>query len=129
VKRLLRWTGFALRIPVALSILLFNLNLWTASSDTGTSAGLLDSLTEDLRRGAGDDMQALFPEGFVITHALVGFAWVDVALRVARADPLHDRALTKARWVLSRIDTDKGRVIFPASISPAYGAFYRGYRA
>lgn len=125
-----RLLWFAARAPIVFVIVAFNVNLWTLDpADLDPPTGALDELTAELHEGAGGDMQRLFPEGYVITHALVGFSWVDVALRAEPGSEQHSHALSQARAMERRIDTEKGREIFSDRLQPAHGAFYRGYLA
>ena len=125
-----KWIWLAVRAPIVLVVLWFNINLWTLdTADPEAPVDALDALSVHLRAGAGDDMQALFPEGYSITHALVGFAWVDVALGAEPGTPEHEHALSEARWMEQRVASPDGYRIFPENGSPKYGAFYRGYLA
>lgn len=136
VKRNLQRFFLFARICVAFVSLYFVVNLFTVDIDgifsrdvpDGTVASL-NWLSEELREGAGDEMQAVFPEGFVITHAIYGFSWVDIALRT-KDSKLKDRALDEARWARDRIDTPEARSIFTrhGTIDGLhFGAFYHGY--
>lgn len=80
-----------------------------------------------LDHGAGEDMQAFFPEGFFFSHALYGLAWVEVGQRQAAGTPLHDEALREARWALAQLDTPAGRAPFAPALDPPYGVFYVGW--
>ena len=78
-----------------------------------------------LETGAGERMQALFPEGFFFSHLLYGLSWVELALR----DPgLLDRALEEARWSLEKIESDAGKAPFPPHLAPDHGMFYSAWR-
>jgi hypothetical protein len=80
-----------------------------------------------LRDGAGQRMQALFPEGFFFSHALYGLAWVDVGMRRPAQDALRAQALAEARWALARLDTPAGRAPFSPALDPPLGVFYVGW--
>jgi hypothetical protein len=80
-----------------------------------------------LRDGAGERMQALFPEGFFFSHALYGLAWVEVGLRQPAAAPFRARALREARWALAQLDSPAGLAPFAPSLDPPYGVFYAGW--
>ena len=122
--------GVLIRAPIVVYVLSFNVNLWMMrASDTTPNTALLDGLTQDLRAGAGEDMQEIFPEGYAMTHFHVGFASVNEALDAPRGSAPRAHALNRAREMVARMDTDKGREIFPRDLEPAYGAFYRHYLA
>lgn len=129
MRRVAKWLWVAVRAPIALLIVAFNVNLWTLSPGDEPLAPTLDALVSDLRNGAGDDMQQLFPEGFAITHAITGFAWVDAALASPAGSDERRHALSQARWLETRVDSAEGRAIFSRTLDPPYGAFYRGYLA
>lgn len=87
--------------------------------------GQLKWLREQLDHGAGDRMQALFPEGWFFTHLLYGLAHVELALRVPAR---RDAALAEARWCLAQIETEKGREPFSPELRPDHGMFYSAWR-
>jgi hypothetical protein len=84
----------------------------------------LDFLRGALDRGAGEDMQGLFPEGYFFSYALYGLAWVDVGTRVPGE---RDRARAEAGWALAHLESERGRAPFDPSMSPPYGVFYAGW--
>ena len=73
-------------------------------------------LRDELRGGAGERMQELFPEGYVFSHVLYGLTWTDVA---RQAPASKDEALREARWALRRLDSADGR----APLEPPRGSF------
>lgn len=98
-----------------------------AGADAVPDARLVASLrhlSAALDDGAADDMQRLFPEGFVFTHALVGLSWA----RIAQTDERrHVEALTEARRSLDAIASDAGQAPFPRDQNPPGGVFYAGW--
>ncbi|HRH67925.1 MAG TPA: hypothetical protein PLB89_00320 [Flavobacteriales bacterium] len=81
-----------------------------------------------LHAGLGDEMQKLFPEGSVFTHALYGSAWCSYALRRNTADSVRTHALREARWALTQIERPDVQGRFPVACEPKFGAFYCGWR-
>ncbi|WFE59932.1 hypothetical protein [Micromonospora sp. WMMD712] len=75
--------------------------------------------------GAGEDAQALFPEGWFFAHALYGLACVELGLR----KPAGQRAgeLREARWALARLESPAGTAPFDPGLTPAYGIFWQGW--
>ncbi|MFF3856292.1 hypothetical protein [Micromonospora sp. NPDC002575] len=75
--------------------------------------------------GAGEDAQALFPEGYFFAHALYGLARVELGLR----KPAGRRAgeLREARWALARLESPAGTAPFDPGLTPAYGIFWQGW--
>ena len=84
-------------------------------------------LGQALRRGAGERMQSLFPEGYFFTHVLYGLAWVEVGLRQPPESTLHLQALEEGNWALERLDRDAARAPFSRVLDPPYGVFYTGW--
>ena len=126
------YRGLALGLTLALGWLHLRLYLPPADAYGPDRVGpdvlpQLRFLRAALDRGAGDEMQAFFPEGFFFSHALYGLAWVEVGQRQAADTPLHDEALREARWALAQLDTPAGRAPFAPSLDPPYGVFYVGW--
>jgi len=133
-RRLLRRALAIVSGLSALALLTLNLQLYSPeSADYGP-----DQLGEDvvpqlrflgqaLRRGAGERMQAVFPEGYLFTHVLYGLAWVEVGLRVPSESALHLQALEEANWALERLDTNADRAPFSRDLDPPHGLFYSGW--
>jgi hypothetical protein len=84
-------------------------------------------LGQALRRGAGERMQDLFPEGHFFMHVLYGLAWVEVGLRQPPESALHLQALEEANWALERLERDAARAAFSRDLDPPYGVFYSGW--
>lgn len=87
----------------------------------------LRHLDEQLARGAGAEMQELYPEGAIFTYALYALAWADVLEQSpTRLDVQEDgqRALNLAiEFLLS----EEARQPFSPELPLAYGAFYQGW--
>ena len=82
-------------------------------------------LRGELETGAGERMQALFPEGYFFSHLLYGLSWVELALRDSGR---VGRALEEARWSLERIESEAGKAPFPPRLPPDHGMFYSAWR-
>ncbi|WP_378788138.1 hypothetical protein ACFMQL_30100 [Nonomuraea fastidiosa] len=98
-----------------------------ATAADGEPPGVRRQLTflrAELDAGAGDEAQALFPEGYFFLHVLYGLAWVELGHR--RPDE-RAAALREARWALARLDGPGGRAPFDRSLDPPFGVFYRGW--
>ena len=78
--------------------------------------------------GVGEEMQQLFPEGSVFTHALYGLAWCGLAQRLVNDDTLREHATVEARWALAQLDRPEEQGRFPVSAEPKFGVFYCGWR-
>lgn len=80
-----------------------------------------------LERGAGEEMQQLFPEGFFFSHVLYGLAWVDVGAAVAADDPLRAQAITEAWRAADRLDSPAALAPFSPALDPPFGVFVVGW--
>jgi len=80
-----------------------------------------------LERGAGEEMQQLFPEGFFFSHVLYGLAWVEVGASVAPDDPQHEQAITGAWWAADRLDSPASLMPFSPALDPPFGVFVVGW--
>mgnify|MGYP001444752910 CR=1 FL=1 len=118
----------AAAVVVGLCALLGAVRLIAPATDVaGEPPGVrrqLAFLRAELDAGAGDEAQALFPEGYFFLHALYGLAWVELGHRLPAE---RETALREARWALARLDGPAGRAPFDPSLDPPFGVFYRGW--
>jgi hypothetical protein len=134
MRSLLRLTHRVVALVLTLGLLLLNLRLyWPSAADYGSGRVGPDVVPQlrfigaALRDGAGERMQAFFPEGFFFSHALYGLAWAELGMRLPAADALRAQALAEARWALGRLDTPAGRAVFSPALDPPLGVFYIGW--
>ncbi|MET7337614.1 hypothetical protein [Nonomuraea sp. NPDC005650] len=125
-----RWARAALAVVVSACALagVVRLTVPAVAGTAGEPPGVrrqLAFLRAALDAGAGDEAQALFPEGYFFSYALYGLTWVELGLR----EPAGERslALREARWALDRLDSPSGRAPFSPGLTPPYGVFYRGW--
>ncbi|SBT51965.1 hypothetical protein [Micromonospora auratinigra] len=129
--RILRALGLGVAVLVSLAALLGLVRLVAPAAPAGPSdeppgvARQLTFLRQALDDGAGEDAQALFPEGWFFAHALYGLTQVDLGLRRPAAD--RTTALREARWALARLESPAGRAPFSPDLTPAYGVFWQGW--
>jgi hypothetical protein len=77
-----------------------------------------------VRSGGADEMQGLFPEGYLFTVVLDGLGWVDQGLAApARAPEAGERA----RALLAQAESAKGTDPFNPELDPPFGVFYQGW--
>lgn len=88
----------------------------------------LQFLERRVHRGLGEDMQKIFPEGNVFTHALYGLGWCGYAQRIGISDTLREHALKEARWALAQIEKKEVQGLFPGAAELKFGVFYCGWR-
>jgi len=80
-----------------------------------------------LRNGAAEDMQQLFPEGYVFLHALYGLGWCEVASRLNDKSDLYQEAHAEIQCAYDHVDSDAGKSIFSEYQILPRGAFYNGW--
>lgn len=121
-------------LVMTLALIVLNLRLYhaVAADDSPDTLGddvvpQLQFIGDALRQGAGEEMQEWFPEGYFFAHVLYGLSWVEVGLLQPRGSPMHERALSEARWALARLDSPQGRAPFSPTLDPSYGVFYVGW--
>ncbi|MEO6758674.1 MAG: hypothetical protein ABIO24_04410, partial [Saprospiraceae bacterium] len=136
MKPFFRWSGILLSTVLVCFLLYFNLQLYHHSPCQTLSGGQLDLVTLDqlhyLRRQlhehhAAEDMQDLYPEGFVFTHALYALAWCEVVAQLPPESKSHQEGIQEIAFSLAQLQSKKGRTNFNAALPLPYGAFYRGW--
>jgi hypothetical protein len=135
IHRFVTALGFGGLVPLTLIAVLCNARLYLPAGHVYDAERLRKEVVPQLRfirgaldRGAAEDMQFLFPEGYFFSYALYGLTWVDVGLRQAPGSERHEMALREARWALTFLEGQKGYRIFPADLNPPRGAFYQGWK-
>lgn len=107
-------------------LLLLNVRLHSPGG-VATVLAQLRHLEEELGQGAGDDMQAMFPEGYVLTWVLYGLASAQLADQLDPQDARQSHLLSETRRALATVRSDKARTAFDAGMTPSYGAFYTSW--
>ena len=133
-KAVFRFTILVVAAIFAIGLVWLNVRLYAVpkgSAERGVVAedalAQLANIGRRLRAGEGADMQMIFPEGWFFSHALYGFAWVNVGLKTP--DPaLKQLAVDEVRWVLQRMDTPEGLACFMADTQVEHGVFYLGWK-
>lgn len=83
-------------------------------------------LKKEMDNGAADDMQRLYPEGFIFMHALYGLAWRDFASKLTPSSALY----TEAHQAISKscaVRSPQAQAIFDENLMLPHGAFYTGW--
>ncbi|MGV9375883.1 hypothetical protein ACWDRB_08715 [Nonomuraea sp. NPDC003707] len=129
-RRAWKWARLVLAVVVSACALagVVRLTVPATAGTSGEPPGVrrqLAFLRAALDAGAGDEAQALFPEGYFFLHALYGLSWVELGMRAPAGE--RSRALREVRWALSRLDSPAGRAPFSPGLTPPYGVFYRGW--
>ncbi len=134
MKRAFRFIILALAFTIVLGIIWVNARLYSLPDGVATAGEVaedapaqLANIGRRLRAGEGEAMQRIFPEGWFFSHALYGFAWVNVGKQTG--DPsLKDQAVAEVRWVLRQMETPQGLGPFQLSTQVPHGVFYLGWR-
>jgi len=78
---------------------------------------------------AGEEMQLLYPEGYVFIHALYALAWCDV-VEMSEPESVHwQEGIREVSFSLNALDSPAGKRVFNPDLPLTYGAFYRGWTA
>lgn len=102
----------------------------TPTTRTALAAEVVPQLTwleGQLAAGADRDMQALFPEGHLFTHATTALAWVELGLRYPVDHPVRTQAHAAASRALAAMASSEGRQPFVEGLDPPWGAFHAGW--
>ena len=87
----------------------------------------INYLRGKLRKGEGNRMQRLFPEGFVFINVLYGLSWTEFIEVLPNQHSLYLEGLEEIDWVLKELDKPKTKRIFNPKLPLAHGAFYKGW--
>ncbi|SDX90797.1 hypothetical protein [Hymenobacter psychrophilus] len=83
-----------------------------------------------MHAGAGQQMQGLYPEGFVYLNALYALAWLELLPHLAPQTPMYEEGLAEAGWAVREIQSPNGSAQFINPDLPLpNGAFYQGWSA
>lgn len=87
----------------------------------------LRGLKQAMDDGAAEDMQRLYPEGYIFMHALYGLAWADVAARAEAGGAIYRQAFQEVEKSCEYLGSNTAREIFDEFLPLSYGAFYQGW--
>lgn len=130
----MKYTYFFFVAIVTAILLLANMELYspelTDDEEQEDIVLQLNFLEEQLKeRNLGRRMQTIFPEGYVFVYSLYGLAWAELAQgNLSEKPDLRIRAAKEAVYAYEAVDSDKGKLPFPKSLSPEYGIYYSGWR-
>lgn len=80
-----------------------------------------------LQQGAAEDMQDIYPEGFLFFHAIYGLAWVELLQQLRSESSIYQEGLSALDRSLEAIFSPKCQNQFPADLPLSHGAFYVGW--
>lgn len=98
-------------------LLLLNVRLHRPGGPSTVEAQLR-YLEGALRDGAAEEMQTLFPEGFVFTWSLYGLASARQAGQLDSRDAARPHLLAETRRALAAIRSEAGRSTFEPEMEP-----------
>ena len=132
LMKFLKRTLALLLAVILIGVIAFNIRLYyhptyTASALNQDLLHQLAHLKEELHGGAANDMQRLYPEGYVFLNALYGLTWIEVAEWLSPTDEGYAAAHEEIDWVLAELDAPQAKRTFHEFVEPAYGIFYRGW--
>jgi hypothetical protein len=100
------------------------------SNETEINTDLLKQLhflKSSLHDGAADEMQQVYPEGFIFMQAVYGLSWADVAKASNHNSKLRNEAQKEIQWAYSEVQSGKGRDRFDQTLPLPYGTYYTGW--
>ncbi|MEM9847809.1 MAG: hypothetical protein AAF847_07955 [Bacteroidota bacterium] len=89
----------------------------------------LNHIGKTIENGAAQDMQRIYPEGFLFLHALYVLSWADIAVDFKSDQALLQQSIRSMDQSLGRMQSEEGKRIFPKNTVLKYGAFYNGWTA
>lgn len=115
-------------VAITLVSLLALLNLRAhRPGDIDTTIAQLRFLQEALSDDAAEQMQWIFPEGYVFTWTLYGVASAQVARSLPPTDSRRSHHLAEAARAVQQVRSSQARSTFDAELQPPFGAFYASW--
>lgn len=135
MKVLLKIIVYTLLTPIFLILLVINLRLHQSPSiqliaHQLTNQGVfaqLNYLKAQLKMGAGEQMQDIFPEGLMFMYALYGLTWADWLVAAPVTSEQFRQGIAEIDWTLLQMRSEQAKSIFPKGLPLEYGAFYTGW--
>jgi hypothetical protein len=76
---------------------------------------------------AAEEMQLVYPEGYVFVHALYALAWCDVIRQLPAMSVTWQEGMEEVQKSLTALASPQAIAPFPKETPLLYGAFYRGW--
>lgn len=136
--KFLRWPLRIVTVLFAAFIIYVNIALYDTPvcDPVQTSSVNIDALKQlhFLRRmlheeNAGEEMQLIYPEGYVFIYALYALAWCEVVEVLPPASVDWQEGMREIAFSLNSMDSPTGRNVFNPDLPLTYGAYYRGWTA
>lgn len=87
----------------------------------------LRHLRDAMANNAANDMQELYPEGYVFFTALYGLGWCDFAKDLNKQSILYQEAHVEMQRAYNLVNSAHAKSSFDTSLPLSYGAFYTGW--
>lgn len=138
MMKFFRWPIRIIAVVVAVFVLYINVKLYDIPTcDFGSKGRInIDVLKQlhFLRRmlreeNAGEEMQFLYPEGYVFIYALYALAWCDVVETLPVESAGWQEGKREIAYALNALDSPVGKRVFNPDLPLTYGACYRGWTA
>lgn len=133
--KFLKYLYILLITPIILVILYLNISLFHVATCDKTKQGIVNTevvhqlnfIKTKIDEGAADEMQDIYPEGFVFLHSLYALAWADISETLQPESELYQKAIQEINASFHIINSEKGKSTFPKGLPLEYGAFYQGW--
>ncbi|RYU96493.1 hypothetical protein [Emticicia agri] len=87
----------------------------------------LHFLKNEIHQGKADELQQIFPEGFIFFHVIYGLTWCELIDKTDKRSQLAKEAIEEIDWAIKQVNSAKGKKTFRKNLSLEYGAFYQGW--
>ena len=87
----------------------------------------LQFLKSALKEGADEEMQTIYPEGFMFINVLYGLGWCSFIEHLPDSSPLYKEGIHEISIAIHKVFSKKATYIFDESLHLKYGAFYMGW--
>lgn len=87
----------------------------------------LNFLKNEIHSGKAEELQQIFPEGFVFFNVLYGLTWCELVDKTDINSQLAKEAISEINWAIKQVKSPKGKETFTKNLSLEYGAFYQGW--
>ena len=82
----------------------FKKNTSTASTYNESVFKQLTHLKSELDQGAGEEMQSIFPEGFIFIYSLYGLSWCELIKNQPNDSDLYKKGIEEITWTINEIE-------------------------
>lgn len=88
---------------------------------------VLHGLEDAINAGADEEMQQVYPEGFIFLNATYALAWCNGMKNQSRDSEFYQHGLSEIETCWNKINSVHARSQFEEELPLAYGAFYAGW--